>query len=992
MPPASTFSLNSTKTAIAIILPSNQASEVNAIRRIHDKAFHKWPPHVNILYPPVTIDQLKSALPLIRDALGSTASQKLSIGDIGTFRHRQNATVFLEPDDKSKRSIASLRTKMVKALGLSDKAGTIDGTFRPHLTLGQASLSGDAVDTLVDKCSTLKELHWEFGELAVLTRKPSGEMEVVDHVRLQAGQTINDLGALEIENSNPVWTPCLAFTPSRGWQPQDDVDADKPPADRSISVLSYNLLADTFGCSFAPRLPLIITALRSASKEAVVEVLCLQEVSSSMIAAILGDPYIRARYPYSSHSPESLLVSYLNLVTLSSRPFSFRKHHFDERHKSALMVRPHNLPYELANVHLSAALKDHAVLAKKRQLQSLTGYFHDASRDSIRHAVVVGDFNMATSQATIRQALDRGDISLSTSMIASSFVDPDVWSDAYLCFRDGDEASDEESGATFDVQRNHLAAESNAPADQRPQRYDRLLFGKSSSLVVKDFQIFGLPDAAGRCGSDHFGIGIVLLPQETTHTPRSVTLAPGSTITPLICNKEVVGTRLQPYLPSPQDYEQRQMAMQRLQSLLDRDLRLSGSLLLPLGSFALGTYLRDSDVDVLVIGSLPPAAFVNIARTRLATINNSEHELHFINSLVPVIETEIFGIKFDIQYCQANDVLSQTHRPQGLPVAEVLLDEAILKHLSPHALRPLNTYRDTAHILRTIPCMSAFRLAHRYLSLYLRRRGLYSARFGYLGGVHLTLMMNHLIKRIEPQQAICLNAETLVRTFIRYYAQYAWATEIVCDPEFEHSGYRRLSREPAVILAIHSPTARPNVASSCTRLSTATLMREFTIANDRLADDDWQWMLRDTGDTMRDFVEEFGAFIVLSIDMWNLERLAQTQQRAFIGHLESRVPALLVELGRIEALRAQAWPFQLLSECEEFESGQQMKVFYIIGVSGSLAQDASARKVAQGKLLETSRDFEMKMQAADQYKKDYMWFQTSLKSRKALADMELRRT
>src|SRR5882757_9121031 len=56
------FKLSSTQTALALIVPSHLQPEINAIRKIHDKAYRKWEPHINILYPFVDTSLLSSAI------------------------------------------------------------------------------------------------------------------------------------------------------------------------------------------------------------------------------------------------------------------------------------------------------------------------------------------------------------------------------------------------------------------------------------------------------------------------------------------------------------------------------------------------------------------------------------------------------------------------------------------------------------------------------------------------------------------------------------------------------------------------------------------------------------------------------------------------------------------------------------------------------------------------------------------------------------------
>ena len=180
------FQFTSTQTALAFIVPEHIQSEINSLRRIHDKAFNKWQPHINILYPFVEPSGLSSAVAILRESLNKAKSFKVSADEVGVFRHRKNATVFLKPGVESEENICSLRRDLVSALGCKERDGTHDGTFRPHLTVGQAGLNGAAIEKLIEKVGKLVSLNWEGSTLAVLKREISGEMKIVGELSLGA--------------------------------------------------------------------------------------------------------------------------------------------------------------------------------------------------------------------------------------------------------------------------------------------------------------------------------------------------------------------------------------------------------------------------------------------------------------------------------------------------------------------------------------------------------------------------------------------------------------------------------------------------------------------------------------------------------------------------------------------------------------------------------------------------------------------------------------
>lgn len=193
---SSHFQLTSTQTAVALVVPHHLQSEINSLRRIHDKAFQKWEPHINILYPFVEPTRLSSAVEILREALGERHMKglRVNIDEIGVFKHRKNATVFLKPDAESEERVCQLRKILVHALERDERDGTHDGTFRPHLTVGQAASNGNSIENLVEQVKKLVGIGWEGTTLAVLKREHSGEMKLVGELPLGNFESANNDG------------------------------------------------------------------------------------------------------------------------------------------------------------------------------------------------------------------------------------------------------------------------------------------------------------------------------------------------------------------------------------------------------------------------------------------------------------------------------------------------------------------------------------------------------------------------------------------------------------------------------------------------------------------------------------------------------------------------------------------------------------------------------------------------------------------------------
>ncbi|KAH7389829.1 2'-5' RNA ligase superfamily-domain-containing protein, partial [Pyrenochaeta sp. MPI-SDFR-AT-0127] len=136
------------KSALILLPPSSIAAPIEAVRRVHDKYFARWPPHINLLYPflalpSVTIGQGKGDLVFLREEI-RTRIQKvvgsidafrvaLSADSPGTFSHSQRSkTVWLGP---TTRSIHQLQAALQAEFSECDADQRL---FTPHLSVGQA--------------------------------------------------------------------------------------------------------------------------------------------------------------------------------------------------------------------------------------------------------------------------------------------------------------------------------------------------------------------------------------------------------------------------------------------------------------------------------------------------------------------------------------------------------------------------------------------------------------------------------------------------------------------------------------------------------------------------------------------------------------------------------------------------------------------------------------------------------------------------------------
>ena len=216
------------------------------------------------------------------------------------------------------------------------------------------------------------------------------------------------------------------------------------------------------------------------------------------------------------------------------------------------------------------------------------------------------------------------------------------------------------------------------------------------------------------------------------------------------------------------------------------------------------------------------------------------------------------------------------------------------------SLLKLNSLRDMHYLQRTIPDLASFRLAYRFIKMWAQQRGIYSSKLGYLGGIHITLLLARICT-LSFRQAGSISAADIITTFFKHYAQFNWEKSVVYDPSFYKSAprYFRPQREPLVILSQHQP--KVNVARAASIPSTRTLAQEFQRADQLLSKQDVTWeqlagsVEKSTG--ADEFLKSYRSYAKVNVQYWGG---AATKGRMLVGWLEWRCVSLLV--GRLHPL------------------------------------------------------------------------------------------
>lgn len=135
-----------------IMPPESQWGQIQEIRKVHDKAYSRWMPHINLypifgfkigcnffifrLYPFVPENQYDKFYQKFVDALSSLEPFVVTLKELSYFSFGKSSTMYVKPTNEG--IVKGLQSKLQAVVPFCNDLSKLsaDG-FHPHLTLGQ---------------------------------------------------------------------------------------------------------------------------------------------------------------------------------------------------------------------------------------------------------------------------------------------------------------------------------------------------------------------------------------------------------------------------------------------------------------------------------------------------------------------------------------------------------------------------------------------------------------------------------------------------------------------------------------------------------------------------------------------------------------------------------------------------------------------------------------------------------------------------------------
>ncbi|KAK7856708.1 nuclear poly(A) polymerase 3 [Quercus suber] len=236
-------------------------------------------------------------------------------------------------------------------------------------------------------------------------------------------------------------------------------------------------------------------------------------------------------------------------------------------------------------------------------------------------------------------------------------------------------------------------------------------------------------------------------------------------------------------VPSPEEEEKRRNVIVKLKQIVlawikkvawqhrlpKQQIAATSGTILTYGSYGLGVHGSDSDIDALCVGPF----FATMADDFFVVLRNmlkgrpEVSEIHCVkDAKVPLMRFKFDGISIDLPFAQLK-VLSV---PENVDV----LNPFFLRDIDETSLKSLSGVRANKRILQLVPNVENFQSMLRCVKLWAKRRGVYGNLLGFLGGVHLAILVAFVCQG-NPNAS--LNA--LIMNFFKTFALWHWPTPVI---------------------------------------------------------------------------------------------------------------------------------------------------------------------------------------------------------------------
>ena len=359
--------------------------------------------------------------------------------------------------------------------------------------------------------------------------------------------------------------------------------------------------------------------------------------------------------------------------------------------------------------------------------------------------------------------------------------------------------------------------------------------------------------------------------------------------------------------------------------------RTAGGAIYTSGSYRLGISEKGMDIDTICVAPrhVTRDDFFNWFQGILEDHDSVENLIGIETAMVPLITFDFDGINIDLLFA-------------SLPVDSIpkdtfdIDDDNVLRGVDRSTEMTLNGPRVTNMIPRLVSSTESFLKLVSCIRLWAKRRGLYSNKMGYLGGVNCNILAA-FICQLYPNAA----APTLLERFYYILSTWQWPTPISLVPSYDaglgfepwdcNVGGNRYHVMPVLTPAYPSMNSMHSVSA----MTLEIMQEEMGLALERVRTslscngEGWDAVFAPT-----DFPVSFSRYLAAEIFVSNLpEHLVSKKYHIWSGYIESKLRKLVETLSYLPVARLRLLPkkLPLISKVAQEQSQGGEGASYLIG-------------------------------------------------------------
>ena len=125
-------------SALSIVIPDEFVAKINQIRAMNDKAYPRWMPHINLIFPFCDQSKFDNVYAQLSAKLAGFKKFTIKLNKIGSFAQSDIMTIHVKPEDST--DLQKLFAKIDECLPSMTNSRFHE--FHPHMTIAQTPTIG----------------------------------------------------------------------------------------------------------------------------------------------------------------------------------------------------------------------------------------------------------------------------------------------------------------------------------------------------------------------------------------------------------------------------------------------------------------------------------------------------------------------------------------------------------------------------------------------------------------------------------------------------------------------------------------------------------------------------------------------------------------------------------------------------------------------------------------------------------------------------------